>query len=212
MFEQFPYADLQQLNLDWIIKIAKDFLDQYTHIQQTITDGEQALNDKAVELENLLDEWYNTHSVELQQALAQAVIDFGTAAAAEAERVIATIPADYTSLSGQVNTLENLQPRYLTAGRSIINNTNYASLIPDGDFNSMVNSLGIWYCNSLTAADNQPTTTMTGMLVVMKYNDTSVIGTMQQFFSNDGRFWYRSNHGSAQDPVWDDWHKYDASE
>ena len=212
MFEQFPYADLHQLNLDWIIKIAKDFLDQYTEIQQTITDGEQALTDKATELEGLLDEWYNTHSEDIAQALAQAVIDFGTAAAAEAERVIATIPADYTALSNQVDALEDLQTRYLTAGRNIITNSNYASLIPDGDFDSMVDSLGIWYCNALTAADNQPTTTMTGMLVIMKYSDAQNIGTMQQFFSNDGRFWYRSNHGSSQDPVWDDWHKYDASE
>ena len=51
MFEQFPYADMQQLNLDWIIKIAKDFLDQYTQIQQTITQGLEDLEAKKVELE-----------------------------------------------------------------------------------------------------------------------------------------------------------------
>ena len=39
MFEQFPYTDMHQLNLDWIIKIAKDFLDQYTHIQELISQG-----------------------------------------------------------------------------------------------------------------------------------------------------------------------------
>ena len=43
MFENFPYTDMHQLNLDWIIKIAKDFLDQYTHIQQLIEDGETSL-------------------------------------------------------------------------------------------------------------------------------------------------------------------------
>ena len=34
--ENFPYTNFHELNMDWIIKIAKDFLDQYTHIQQII--------------------------------------------------------------------------------------------------------------------------------------------------------------------------------
>lgn len=207
-----PYSNFHGMNLDWVIQIAKDFLDQYTHIQDTIDDGEQSLEDKETELEALLDAWYTTHSQDIAQTLAQAILDFGTAAQAEATRVIGTIPADYTELSGDVTTLEGLQPRYLASGRNIINNTNYASLITDGDFNSMVDSLGIWYCNALTAADHQPITTMTGMLVIMKYSDSQTIGTMQMFFANDGRFWYRTNHGSSDNPTWDDWHKYDASE
>ena len=43
MFQEFPYTDMHQLNLDWIIKIAKDFLDQYTHLQELITSGETSL-------------------------------------------------------------------------------------------------------------------------------------------------------------------------
>ena len=45
MFEKFPYTNLHELNLDWIIKITKDFLEQYTSIQQVISDGEDALNE-----------------------------------------------------------------------------------------------------------------------------------------------------------------------
>ena len=41
--EGFPYTNFHDLNMDWIIKIAKDFLDQYTHIQETITNGENSL-------------------------------------------------------------------------------------------------------------------------------------------------------------------------
>ena len=37
--EGFPYSNFHDLNMDWIIKIAKDFLDQYTHIQQVIDQG-----------------------------------------------------------------------------------------------------------------------------------------------------------------------------
>ena len=35
--EGFPYSNFHDLNMDWIIKIAKDFLDQYTNIKNTIT-------------------------------------------------------------------------------------------------------------------------------------------------------------------------------
>ena len=129
MFENFPYTDMHQLNLDWIIKIAKDFLNQYTHIQQLISDGEASLiektengvtvlEEKATELTGLLDEWYNTHSEDIADQLADALQDlndwynthqgyldqyvtdsiaeFQTAALARAQAAIASIPSDYT--------------------------------------------------------------------------------------------------------------------
>lgn len=86
MFENFPYTDLHNLNLDWIIKIAKDFLDQYTHIQQLIADGETSLQNlteegltqlqnKADNLESLLQEWFDTHSDDIANQLANALTD-----------------------------------------------------------------------------------------------------------------------------------------
>ena len=136
MFENFPYTDMHALNLDWIIKIAKDFLDQYTHLQELITNGEeslqnlttegiQQLQDKADTLEGLLNEWYETHSADIADQLADALADlnawytqhqnyldqylqdsitaFGTAADAKAAQTIASIPDDYTTLSNTVN-------------------------------------------------------------------------------------------------------------
>ena len=87
--EGFPYTNFHDLNMDWIIKIAKDFLDQYTHIQQVIADGEtslqqltdsglEALQNKKDELEALLDEWYNTHSEDIALQLASALQDLNT--------------------------------------------------------------------------------------------------------------------------------------
>ena len=100
MFQEFPYTDMHQLNLDWIIKIAKDFLDQYTHIQQLIADGETSLQTlttegetslqnlttsgleqlqaKADNLESLLQAWYDTHSADIAAQLASALSDLNS--------------------------------------------------------------------------------------------------------------------------------------
>lgn len=131
---------MHNLNLDWIIKIAKDFLDQYTHIQQLIADGEeslqnltteglQQLQDKADNLEALLNEWYETHSSDIANQLADALRDlnawytlhenyldqtlaenialFNQRAEAKAAEVIETIPEDYTALTSKVNSIDD---------------------------------------------------------------------------------------------------------
>lgn len=115
----FPYTNFHELNLDWIIKIAKDFLDQYTHIQETIenglvsldektTAGLDALDTKAETLQNLLQAWYDTHSEDIATQLAGALADmnqllatntglFDTHADAKAAQTIQSIPADYSA-------------------------------------------------------------------------------------------------------------------
>lgn len=83
---RFPYTDFHAMNTDWIIQIAKDFLDQYSHIQDIITQGESdiddkteealaSLADKETELEGLLDAWYTEHSGDIADALADALAD-----------------------------------------------------------------------------------------------------------------------------------------
>ena len=118
--ENFPYSNFHDLNLDWIIKIAKDFLDQYTHIQETIDNGLNALDEKATNLQALLQEWYDTHSEDIANQLADALNDlndwytehqgyldqylqdsidaFGAAADAKAADTIASIPGDYSAM------------------------------------------------------------------------------------------------------------------
>lgn len=123
--ENFPYTNFHDLNLDWIVKIAKDFLDQYTNIQQTITDGLEGLENKAEELEALLQEWYDTHSSDIADQLADALNDlnewytehqgyledylsysisrFNTSAETKAAQTLESIPSDYTDLYNTVN-------------------------------------------------------------------------------------------------------------
>ena len=87
--ENFPYSNFHDLNMDWIIKIAKDFLDQYSHIQDIISNGIESLNNtteegleelesKYEELNGLLTEWYETHSEDIEDQLASALSDLNT--------------------------------------------------------------------------------------------------------------------------------------
>lgn len=130
MFEQFPYTNFHELNMDWIVKIAKDFLDQYTHIQELIANGEeslqnltetglQQLQEKADTLETLLQQWYDSHSEDIANQLASALDDmneqlslnlnsFNQQANQKAQDTIASIPADYSALSADVENLKKL--------------------------------------------------------------------------------------------------------
>lgn len=83
---RFPYTNFHEMNLDWVIQIAKDFLDQYSHIQEIIEQGEADIDEKAsealealaakeTELEGLLDAWYTEHSGDIADALADALAD-----------------------------------------------------------------------------------------------------------------------------------------
>lgn len=158
--ENFPYTNFHDLNMDWIIKIVKDFLEQYTHIQELIADGEQSLQDltedgleqlqtKADNLENLLQQWYNTHSADIANQLASALADlnawytthqnylnqtleintqlFNNRAEAKAESVLESIPSDYTTLSNRVTALENSEE--YTQGLSELLKTHNAGII-----------------------------------------------------------------------------------
>ena len=183
MFQEFPYSDMHQLNLDWIIKIAKDFLDQYTHIQELISNGEeslqnlteeglQQLQDKADALEALLQEWYNTHSEDIANQLANALSDlnnwysihehyldqtladktaaFNDAADAKAATTIASIPSDYTTLSNDVTDLKSafnklgaIPPGLYADGTIIMNTPDYnAGDVIYYDFDAKVGKAG----------------------------------------------------------------------
>lgn len=47
MFENWPYVDLHDINLDWMIQTMRNFLAQYTGLEQTIQTGEQSVEDAA---------------------------------------------------------------------------------------------------------------------------------------------------------------------
>lgn len=185
MFEQFPYANFHELNMDWIVKIAKDFLDQYTHIQDTINSGLTSLDNKATELEGLLQAWYDTHSEDIANQLAQAleqlavsvaqrIHEFNQAADQKTANSIASIPADYTSLANDVRALTDV---YDDLGLT------YQNLFdPTRAVNGYLNGNGIVFANP-----NYSTTA---------FIDVSNISRIGFSFTNFGG-WYTTNADSG---------------
>lgn len=167
--ENFPYSNFHDLNMDWIIKIAKDFLDQYTHIEEVIANGEESLEnltdsgltqlqEKADNLEALLQDWYDTHSADIANQLAQALLDLNTwytthidsfntlytekiqafnlEAAAIVAEVVSTIPQDYSALSGAVSDIYKLLPPFESFYGQTLEFDYDTVFLQDGYFNS----------------------------------------------------------------------------
>lgn len=146
MFQNFPYTDMHQLNLDWIVKIAKDFLEQYTQIQDTISHGLQDLDEKEQNLEQLLQEWYDTHSQDIAEQLADALQDLNewytqhqnyldqtlqdniVALNAHAQETINSIPSDYTALQFSHDNMNspNILDAYEKTDAANVNGITYA--------------------------------------------------------------------------------------
>lgn len=149
---RFPYTNFHELNLDWIIEIAKNFLDQYTNIQETIDTGLEDLEAKKTELEGLLQAWYDEHSQDIADQLADALQDlnawytehqnylddtlaanilaFDTHADEKAAQTIASIPEDYTALYNQVNNDAILTNSAYTSYASLPENYRDANNLP----------------------------------------------------------------------------------
>ena len=181
--ENFPYSNFHDLNMDWIIKIAKDFLDQYTHIQEIISNAEQSLQEltdeeleqiqsKANELETLLQQWYDTHSQEIAEQLASALSElsenvnnsiqaFQVAANQKADEAIQSIPSDYTELYNEVLHLQN-----------ILENLSF-----EGYDNKQINVSGTYIPNTLTTADGRQVTAngWTGLNAIITPLETYLI-------------------------------------
>lgn len=159
MFENFPYTDMHQLNLDWIIKIAKDFLDQYTSLQQMITNGETsltnltndglaALQTKADNLEDALQEWYDTHSQDIADQLADALADLNAwytqhsgDIAGELATALETLNTWYTTHQGYLDqTLTEKTAAFNTAADAKAATT--IASIPD-DYTALANNVSV---------------------------------------------------------------------
>lgn len=126
--ENFPYTNFHDLNMDWVVKIVKDFLDQYTSLQNLIEEGTTSitnlteeelseLQEKYNTLNGLLDEWYTTHDASLNSEFdsimnsinakyTEVLANFITSSTNYGNTVIDSIPSDYSSLSADVENLE----------------------------------------------------------------------------------------------------------
>lgn len=144
---RFPYTNFHEMNLDWVIQVAKDFLDQYTHIEQLITEGEQTIDGKTThsievldakkdEIEGLLNSWYTDHSEDIAGQLADALSDLNdwyTTHSAdisnELQTAISTFNENALNIGSEV--LASIPLEYDTLGNTV---KIYNRLEADGDY------------------------------------------------------------------------------
>ena len=209
--ENFPYSNFHDLNMDWIIKIAKDFLDQYTHIQEVIANGEQSLQDltisgleqlqdKADTLEGLLQTWYNTHSedianqlttalADLAQAEADAIATFNTQATQKATETIATIPDDYTTF---FNSAVKSHSAYVTS-------SNYSTVLSNAN-NALANVVYLLLGNGINTTN----------LPIHNFTDGGYLITFKSDALSIQILYYHSNYyvRTAYNTTWNNWNTY----
>lgn len=101
------YTNFHDLDLNWIIGEMKKFIVQYQTVETTLnntgTQNVERLNNKLLECEALLNQWYNTHSSDIQTQLTSALDEIVT----YTNTVISEIPQDYSELSSNITALKN---------------------------------------------------------------------------------------------------------
>lgn len=54
LFEQFPYTNFHEMNLDWVVRITKQLIQEYTQLNQNVTDLTQAYKEIKAYVEEVL--------------------------------------------------------------------------------------------------------------------------------------------------------------
>ena len=90
----WPYTNLHEINIDWILDVVKTFQAQYTQIDQKIADALEELTQMSTVA---AEEFQQT----IQQLTAEEQAAFIAAIDAHAAEVIASIPQDYSTLSNE---------------------------------------------------------------------------------------------------------------
>ena len=94
--ERFPYANFHSMNQDWILQVIYEFKQQYSTIDQAISDGVTQLENTAGSLESNMQSIINNAINQLNNATTQKLNQFEQGANERANNAIASIPADYT--------------------------------------------------------------------------------------------------------------------
>ena len=79
LFEHFPYTNFHDMNTDWLVKVAKEFMDKYETLQSTIDGATSDITELAETLEAQLNAWYTTHSADIANQLAESLTAISTA-------------------------------------------------------------------------------------------------------------------------------------
>ena len=214
--ENFPYSNFHDLNMDWIIKIAKDFLDQYTHIQEIIeqgktdiqnlteqgiesiseltTDSINQLNSLHDEIENALNEWYNTHSADIANQLATALASLNAwynTHIVSINTALETALSEFATRAEVVarETIETIPADYTALSNKVLMLENYTGEKAGEIYLMVDNSLSDWEQGGLTS-DGQPQPDATNIRTVDYINVVNATKLIINSTFNYWVFWY----------------------
>ena len=110
LFEHFPYTNFHDMNTDWLIKVAKEFMDKYETMQDTIDTATTGITELAETLEAQLNAWYTTHSADIANQLANSLTAISNALNS-ATSAIATDrnSAEMAIASARANSITDIQ-------------------------------------------------------------------------------------------------------
>lgn len=167
MSEMYPYTNFHDLNMDWIIKICKDFLDQYTTIQETITSGLSDItntkDDAVGELEHLQQEitaalngWYDQHSADIATELEDALADLNSWYQTHTGYLDAELAANIAAFSAaadakKAETMADIPSGYTQISGEVTRNSRKVEAISPNLFN--VNSIDLQTTQYLKSTD-----------------------------------------------------------
>ena len=206
--ENFPYSNQHDMNMDWVIKIAKDFLDQYTQIQQMIADGIANLEDttqtgltelqeKYTELNNLLQSWYDTHSEDIANQLASALADLNEWYETHEDYLDETLAQNIATFQSTVNALvasaiASIPSDYSDFYGNAIKWMRYATNLED----ALTLPIGVYGLGANNLPSNLPENySGNGLIIVPDKSATGSVSAYRMVFSSYGRkFWYHTGY------------------
>ena len=204
----FPYTNFHSMNLDWVIQVAKDFLDQYTHIQEIIETGEtsitdktaegiQGLEDKAEALQALLDEWYNEHSEDIADELRDALDDITTALSGATDDISTALTNAISSFDTAAGNraalaIASIPSDYTDFYTNAFKWIQYATSSDD----ALDLTIGSWGLAANNLPSNLPSGySGNGLLVVLDRSSTGNLPAFRLLFTSyTKRFWYHTGY------------------
>ena len=174
----WPYTNLHEINIDWILDVVKTFQAQYTQIDQKIADALEELTNMSTVAVEEFQQTIQQLTAEEQAAVIAAIDD-------HAAEVIATLPQDYSTLSNNAVTF-----------RQVLSSSDDIDDLTDPGMYSVTAVTG----STTWKPENWPLSGGGNMVVFGPYSSTKLRKTQVIFTTQEIRYRTGTSGGT-----WEDW-------